>query len=101
MTTAICYKCGEFKFGAMLPCQACGATPTTDDDLVLSVTMTDHYFDKKGLIEIGQKIKNGENIELPPSQKEEMIRMLNQMRRPNELDNERQQSERKPWWRFW
>jgi len=43
MTTAICFKCGAMKFAAFTPCQTCGVTPSSDDDLVLSIAMTDHY----------------------------------------------------------
>ena len=44
MTTAVCFRCGELKFGAFCPCQ-CGAMPQTEDELAISLAMTDHYFD--------------------------------------------------------
>lgn len=49
MTQAVCFKCGAIKFGAFCPCPACNATPEAEDDLVISLAMTDHYFDVKTL----------------------------------------------------
>ena len=47
MTTAVCYKCGALKFGAFTPCGKCQSAPSTEDELALSMGMTDHYFDKE------------------------------------------------------
>ena len=44
MTKAVCFRCGDIKFGAFNPCGACGETPRNDEDLILSLAMTDHYF---------------------------------------------------------
>ena len=45
MTQAVCFKCGEIKFGAFVLCPHCNARPSADEELVLSLAMTDHYFD--------------------------------------------------------
>jgi hypothetical protein len=45
MTRAVCFKCGAIKFGAFCPCPECGDVPATEDDLALSLAMSDHYFD--------------------------------------------------------
>jgi len=45
MTMATCFNCGEIKFGAFVPCKHCGELPKEDDDWILSLAMTDHYFD--------------------------------------------------------
>jgi hypothetical protein len=42
MTTAVCFRCGKLKFGAFCPCE-CGAMPQTEDELAISLAMTDHY----------------------------------------------------------
>ena len=35
MTQAVCFKCGEIKFGAFVACSHCGGAPVSDEDLVL------------------------------------------------------------------
>ena len=49
MTKAICWKCGEFKSGSVAPCPNCNADPETEDDLLKSLFLTDHYHDEDGL----------------------------------------------------
>ena len=64
MTHAVCFKCGEMKFGAWLPCSARGARPGTDQEINLSAAMTDHFFDLETLEQMGAKIKQGIEIQI-------------------------------------
>lgn len=74
MTVAVCYKCGEFKCGALTPCRKCRAVPKGDADAFeLSMAMTDWHFDKRSLEKMSADIKRGK----PP------------------------QLKRNPWWKFW
>jgi hypothetical protein len=57
MTIAVCYMCGELKFGAFNSCGKCGGSPKTEDDFALSLAMTDHYFDKPTLEKMGADLK--------------------------------------------
>lgn len=41
MTMAACYKCGAWKFGALTKCPACAAVPSTEDDIMVSMILTD------------------------------------------------------------
>ncbi len=64
MTTAICYNCGKFKTSAFIPCYQCGAIPKQDDDIILSLALTDHFFDRNTLTNLGETIQNGEQVQL-------------------------------------
>ena len=56
---AVCFKCGVIKFGAFVPCPECSAAPQTEDDLALSLAMTDHYFDMPTLEQMGAAVRDG------------------------------------------
>lgn len=97
MTVAVCYKCGEFKFGAFTPCEHCGALPATEDDLALSLMMTDHYFDRKTLDAMSTEVKNGKPLRLAPETRETLVRQIREF--PGLLRFNK--AARKPWWKFW
>ena len=59
MTQAVCFNCGDMKWGAFNHCENCGAMPRSDDELMLSLACTDHYFDLETLRRIGGDIKLG------------------------------------------
>jgi hypothetical protein len=64
MTTAVCFKCGAMKFGAWFPCEACGKTPSTEDDLITSLALSDHHYDLITLTKLSDHIAAGREIEL-------------------------------------
>lgn len=66
MTTAICFKCGSHKFGALNSCQSCRAMPISDDDIVYSIALSDHYFDLATLEDIGKRLASGRSVDLDP-----------------------------------
>lgn len=55
MTAALCFACGEIKFGALLPCKTCGIGPT--DQFELDILFTDHFFSQATLERFGSVIK--------------------------------------------
>ncbi|QDT27810.1 hypothetical protein [Gimesia panareensis] len=57
MTTAVCFQCGHLKFGSFMPCDQCQARPRTDDEMIASLAMSDHYFDQPTLEQMGQYIQ--------------------------------------------
>lgn len=59
MTIAVCFNCGEIKWGAFNACQKCHARPTTDDELTTSLLFTDHYYDQETLAKVSEEIRNG------------------------------------------
>jgi len=59
VTRAVCLFCGEGKAGAFVPCPHCGRGPESDDDLILSLVMTEPHLDELGREAVGQDIKHG------------------------------------------
>lgn len=55
MTTALCFHCGETKFGALCPCAKCGFKGT--GDIGLDICFSDHSISVKSLEELGGLIK--------------------------------------------
>ena len=76
MTTAVCFKCGEFKFGAWTLCSKCQAFPETEDDFVISLAMSDHYFDEATLRKMGESVKSGHLPKLDEKTREAMTQQL-------------------------
>jgi hypothetical protein len=110
MTTAVCFRCGELKFGAFCPCDKCGETPASDDELVLSLAMTDHYFDKATLEEMGQKVREGDPPHLDPESREQLLQVLRQVRAAPGVTgllagviggSATPEPSGKRWWQFW
>lgn len=76
MTMAVCYKCGEIKFGAFCPCPKCHRCPTSEDDLALSLAMTDHYFDLPSLEQMGKDLQNGKPLHLDDETRAQLIEVI-------------------------
>ena len=55
MTIALCFKCGDKKFGALLECQKCSADPT--GNVSLDILFTDRNFSDQTLSEFRNVIK--------------------------------------------
>jgi hypothetical protein len=113
MTMAVCFKCGVIKFGAFVPCPKCSAYPQTEDDLALSLAMTDHFFDMPTLEQIGASVRDGKPPDLDPAthaQLVEQIQSVGGLAEFNEIlqrgaaahhhDGDRP-PRKKPWWQFW
>ena len=73
MTMAVCFKCGALKFGAFCPCGQCLAAPETEEDLALSLAMTDHYFDLATLKQMGATAAAGKPPRLAPETREDLL----------------------------
>jgi hypothetical protein len=80
MTTATCFNCGEIKFGAFVPCKHCGELPKEDEDWILSLAMTDHYFDLNTLKQMGEAVKRGEKPKLDEETKKNLMKQLIEQR---------------------
>jgi hypothetical protein len=114
MTMAVCFRCGGMKFGAFVPCPECRQAPRTEEDLAISMAMTDHYFDVPTLKKIGASVKKGKPPKLSPETKAQLIEQIRgsgMLERIQEMfpdsptESASPQVERpaprKPWWRFW
>jgi hypothetical protein len=76
MTMAVCFQCGKIKFGAFVPCPSCTQAPLTEDDLAMSLAMTDHYFDMPTLEQMGAAIRDGNPPRLDPESHAQLIQQI-------------------------
>lgn len=76
LTEAVCFNCGEFKLGALKTCSLCKRGPETDDQLMMSLALTDHYFDLPTLKVMGKDIKNGKALQLDEKTRENLLSAL-------------------------
>jgi hypothetical protein len=82
MTTAVCFKCGRLKFGAIVACPRCGTMPRSEDEVIRSVWMSDHHFSDVELAQMGSQIAAG-NVPQPDAQTRKQL--LDGMREAQEL----------------
>lgn len=87
MTKAICWKCGENKFGGFLPCPQCAAVPSEEDDLMSSLLLTDHYLDEDVMMEYQQRIRNGGNLILNDETRKRLRPSVNEVSRIMGISN--------------
>ena len=64
MTKAVCWQCGEFKFGAFNPCPACTSEPTEEYEIMVSLLLTDHYHTENELLSLQERIRRGAKVEI-------------------------------------
>ena len=81
MTMAICFRCGATKFGGFALCEECGARPESDDDLITSLLLTDHYHDATALGDFAARIKRGERPEMRPETRQRLREELERLKR--------------------
>ncbi len=87
MTTAVCFKCGSLKFGSFCPCPECHERPRTEDDLIISLAMSDHYFDLSTLEQMGEAVRtHGQPPDLDPDSKEAFRKLIAESRASGALD---------------
>jgi hypothetical protein len=110
MTTAVCFKCGKLKFGAFLPCEACSAVPHDEEEIAISLAITDHYFDLPTLKQIGTSITNGKPPQLDEQTHAEMLALIRGSDVVQELQAELPRLDgadlpitkpARPWWKLW
>ena len=65
MSSAICFKCGSDKSGALLACAACGTTPRLNSELALSLVLTDHLSSKTQLAHYSHELRNHLKLSVP------------------------------------
>src|SRR3989442_9134470 len=55
MTMALCFNCGDIKFGAICPCPKCQVK--SSGDMGLDIAFSDHNYDVETLKEFGSVIR--------------------------------------------
>jgi hypothetical protein len=68
------------KFGAFSRCQQCGHEPCSDDELALSLSLTDHYHTEHALRRMGKGIKEGNPHPFSERERREMLDTLRHLR---------------------
>ena len=54
MTFALCFNCGDTKFGALIPCPSCNAPASGDANL--DIAFSDHRMSKNNLEKLGEVV---------------------------------------------
>ena len=70
-----------------MPCTQCLAKPQTDDELIVSLAMSDHYFDQAALEAMGEYTKeNGHPPRLDPESEKTFRRNFEEVKASGVLD---------------
>lgn len=64
MTAAVCFRCGEWKFGSFTRCRNCGSVPISEDDLIVSMILAEDRMGPAELETFRESIKFGNGIVL-------------------------------------
>tara|TARA_R110002095_G_scaffold103660_1_gene90848 strand:- start:592 stop:882 length:291 start_codon:yes stop_codon:yes gene_type:complete len=81
MTTAVCFHCGHLKFGSFNICEECQTQPRTDEELIVSLAMSDHYFDQPTMESMGDYIReHGHPPHLDPNSEETFRRNFEEVK---------------------
>lgn len=64
MTMALCFYCGEVKFGAICPCPKCGNKST--GDMSLDIAFSDHHLKVDTLKEFGEVVRTIQAVDGDP-----------------------------------
>lgn len=64
MTFALCFSCGNTKFGAVCPCEKCGVASTGDAGL--DIAFSDHHISSKTIGQFGDVIQSIQTMDEDP-----------------------------------
>jgi hypothetical protein len=81
MTKALCWQCGEFKFGAFNPCPACNAEPGNEEDIMVSLLLTDHDLSEDELVSLQERIRGGAKIEIDEETRNSLLPVVEEVKR--------------------
>lgn len=82
MSTAICFKCGCAKFGALLACRDCSVAPRTNSEHAVSLALSDHLSSKEQLAKYSQELREGNRLSVP---REALLQALDAVKDPQLL----------------
>lgn len=66
MASAICFKCGSEKSGALLACSACGIPPRAHGEIALSFVLSDYLSSISQLAHYSNAIRKHMKLSVPP-----------------------------------
>ena len=81
MTKALCWQCGEFKFGAFNPCPACNAEPGNEEEIMVSLLLTDHDLSEDELVSLQERIRGGAKIEIDEETRTALLPVVEEVKR--------------------
>ena len=72
MTTAVCWKCGAFKMGLLTECLTCSSTPRHEDDLIISIALSEYCADQDTLQHYQSAIRAGKTLRIDQELKDRL-----------------------------
>lgn len=82
MAKAICFKCGADKSGALLACRGCGATPRSNSEFAVSLSLSEHLSSPDTLARYSNDLRNGRQLSVP---RETLLQALEALKDPQLL----------------
>lgn len=79
MVTAICFKCGSTKSGALIACRGCNAVPRTNSSHAVSLALSDHLSSTDQLTQYSKEIREGRKLSVP---REALVQALDALKDP-------------------
>jgi len=65
MSTAICFKCGSAKSGALIACRSCNGAPRTNSEYAASLALSEHLSSKDQLAQYSHELRSGNKLSVP------------------------------------
>ena len=65
MTTAVCFKCGSAKSGALIACRECSAAPQTKSEYAVSLVLSNYLSTEDQMAQYSQALHNGTKLSVP------------------------------------
>jgi hypothetical protein len=81
MTKALCWQCGEFKFGVFNPCPACNAEPENQEEILLSLVLTDRDLSEDEMVLLQGRIRGGTKIEIDQQTRNALLPVVEELKR--------------------
>ena len=79
MTTAVCYKCGAIKLGCWTTCDRCRVSPSSEDELVVSMALSDHFLNSRALLRLSEHVAAGLGVEVDPPMRASVLNTIRSM----------------------
>ena len=80
MTKSVCFRCGRIKWGSFTRCEHCGTAPASDDELLQSLVLSDHYYESSQLDQFSLKITKGVKITIAQSVADQLLPAIQKMK---------------------
>jgi len=82
MGTAICFKCGYEKSGALIACRGCKVAPKTNSEYAISLALSDHLSTKEQLTQYSHELRAAKKLSVP---REALVQAFDALKDPQLL----------------